>query len=234
MVTERRSFQRVYDLTERVLPSDVDTRSPEDNELGRFLVHRALAAYGVAQEKEIREHIHGAERKVINQSIADMVDANEVIPVKIGEVDGADYYALPKMLEQSADLGRLDSRVLFLSPFDNLVIQRERIKHLFAFDYTLECYLPAAKRKYGYFSLPILWREQFVGRLDPKADRKNKVLIIRNLVFEPQFQLSDDFLGKFGEALGDFAQFNQCERIELENVFPKEIKEPILRNTGKL
>ena len=234
MVAERRSFQRVYDLTERVLPSDVDTRSPEDDELGRFLVHRGLAAYGVARQKEIREHIHGAERKVINQSIADMVEASEVIPVKIEEVDGADYYALPKMLEQSADLKRLDWRVWFLSPFDNLVIQRERIKHLFAFDYTLECYLSAAKRKYGYFSLPILWGEQFVGRLDPKADRKNKVLIIRNLVFETQFQISDDFLGKFGEALGDFAQFNQCERIELENVFPKEIKEPILRTTGKL
>ena len=106
-----------------------------------------------------------------------MVEASEVIPVKIEEVDVADYYALPKMLEQSADLKRLDSRVWFLSPFDNLVIQRERIKHLFAFDYTLECYLPPAKRRYGYFSLPILWGEQFVGRLDPKADRKKKVLI---------------------------------------------------------
>jgi uncharacterized protein YcaQ len=229
MVKERRSFQRVYDLTERVLPSDVDTRSPEDNELGRFLVHRALAAYGVAQEKEIREHIHGAGRKVINQSIADMVDANEVIPVKIGEVDGADYYALPKMLEQSADLGRLDSRVWFLSPFDNLVIQRERIKHLFAFEYTLECYLQPAKRKYGYFSLPILWCEQFVGRLDPKADRKKKVLIIRNLVFEPEFIFKDEFLAEFLESLKNLMLFNQCESVELENVIPKKSKSAIRR-----
>ena len=229
MVTERRSFQRVYDLTERVLPSDVDIRSPEDGELGCFLVHRALSAYGVAQEKEIREHIRAAGKEVINQSIADMVDASEVIPVKIEEEDSADYYVLPKMLEQSADLQRLDSRVLFLSPFDNLVIQRERIKHLFAFDYTLECYLPAAKRKYGYFSLPILWGEQFVGRLDPKADRKKKVLIVRNLAFETEFIFQDEFLVEFLESLKNLMLFNQCESVELENVIPKKSKRMIQR-----
>ena len=91
------------------------------------------------------------------------------------------------------------------------------------------------KRKYGYFSLPILWGEEFVGRLDPKTDRKNKVLIVRNLVFEPQFQVSGDFLGEFGEALGDFAYFNQCERVEIENVSPIDLLEsirPLIKKTS--
>lgn len=229
MVSERRNFQRVYDLTERVLPEDVDTRYPGDDELGHFLVRRALSAYGVAREKEIREHIHAADKDVISQSLADMLDASEVIPVEIKGLDGADYYALPEMVEQSAGLERQSLHVCLLSPFDNLIIQRERIKNLFGFDYTLECYLPAAKRKYGYYSLPILWGEQFVGRLDPKAERKKKVLTVRNLVFEPQFQVNDEFLAEFERALTDFMHFNQCQSVEFENVSPKKVLKPLRR-----
>ena len=227
MVTKRRNFQRVYDLTERVLPEDIDTRYPDDNELGHFLVRRALSAYGVAREKEIREHIHAADKDVISQSLADMLDASEVIPVEIEGLEGTDYYALPELIEQTARLERLEPHVRLLSPFDNLVIQRERIKHLFGFDYTLECYLPAAKRKFGYYSLPILWGDQFVGRLDPKVNRKQKILIIRNLVFEPQFQVNDEFLSQFRRALRDFMQFNQCESVDFENVTPAANLKPL-------
>jgi uncharacterized protein YcaQ len=227
MVSERRNFQRVYDLTERVLPEDVDTRYPDDDELGRFLVQRALSAYGVAREKEVREHIHAANKDVISRSLANMLDTGEVIPVEIEGLHGADYYALPKVIEQATGLERLGSVVRLLSPFDNLVIQRERIKNLFDFNYTLECYLPAAKRLYGYFSLPLLWGEQFVGRLDPKADRKKKVLSVRNLVFEPQFQVNDEFLAEFRRALTDFMHFNQCESLEFENISPKEVSKPV-------
>lgn len=227
MVTERRSFQRVYDLTERVLPSDVDTRSPEDDELGRFLVHRALSAYGVAQEKEIREHIRAAGKEAITQSLAEMVESGELIRVEVESLDGVNYFAMPELVEESFHLDKIPTKVRFISPFDNVIIQRERINRLFNFDYTLECYLPPVKRKYGYFSLPILWGEQFVGRLDSKADRKNKVLIVRNLVFEPKILVGDEFLTRFVEALGDFADFNQCERVEIENVSPIDLLESI-------
>ena len=227
MVTERRSFQRVYDLTERVLPSDVDTRTPEDDELGRFLVHRALSAYGMAQEKEIREHIRAAGKEVIAQSVADMVDGRELIRVEVESLDGVNYFALPGWVEESSQLDKIPTKVHIISPFDNLIIQRERIKSIFDFDYTLECYLPAAKRKYGYFSLPILWGEQFVGRLDPKAERKKNVLIVRNLVFEPQFKASDEFLAKFARALVDFMHFNHCESVEIENIAPLGLLESI-------
>jgi len=217
----------VYDLTERVLPDEVDKRYPDDDELGCFLVRRALFAYGVAREKEIREHIRGAGREVISQSLADMVNASEIIPVDIEGLDSADYYALPEMIEQSVGLERLGQVVRLLSPFDNLVIQRERVKNLFDFDYTLECYLPKAKRNYGYFSLPILWGEQFVGRLDPKAEHKKKLLVVRNLVFEPHFQMSDEFIDEFGNALMEFAQFNQCEKLEFENISPEEMSKSL-------
>jgi uncharacterized protein YcaQ len=218
MITQRRNFQRVYDLTERVLPADVDVRFPDNAELGRFLVRRALTAYGVATAREMRDHIHGADAQVLEGSLADLVDAGEVVPVRIQGEESGDNFALMTTIESAAELKAPPPRVFLLSPFDNLIIIRKRTLRLFGFDYTLECYLPAAKRKYGYFVLPILWGEDLVGRLDPKADRKLKTLFVRNLYLEPEFDAIDAFLPAFAETLGAFTRFNQCERVELENV----------------
>ena len=223
MVTERRNFQRVYDLTERVLPDGIDTSLPTGDELGQFLVRRALAAHGVAREKVIREHIDAASKDVISKAIADLVDAAQIIPLKI-EDQRATYYALPETIEASARLGPAPPRVHLLSPFDNLIIQRERTRRLFGFDYALECYVPAARRKYGYFVLPILWGETLVGRLDPKAERKKKTLILRNLVFEPGLAAGGDFLPSFAGKLWDFARFNRCENMAFESVSPADLK----------
>lgn len=110
---------------------------------------------------------------------------------------------------------------------DNLIIQRERIKRLFGFDYAVECYVPAVKRRYGYFVLPILWGDRFVGRLDPKADRKKKVLIVRNLVFEPEFMAYDAFLPLLVNKLIELARFNDCERVIFEKVSPEEKRKPL-------
>jgi uncharacterized protein YcaQ len=224
MITERRNFHRVYDLTERVLPKGVDTCVPDDDELGQFLVRRALSAYALAQEKEIREHIRAASKKVISKSLADLVDLGEVMALRIKEDTDADYYALSEAITKSAKFREKQPRVFILSPFDNLIIQRERVKNLFGFDYALECYLPAAKRKFGYFTLPILCGENFVGRLDPKADRKKKTFVVRKLAFEPGLKALDEFLPIFANRLTELARFNQCEKIKLEKVAPKNIK----------
>jgi uncharacterized protein YcaQ len=84
--------------------------------------------------------------------------------------------------------------------------------------------VPAVKRKYGYFVLPILWGERFVGRLDPKADRKRKQFIVRNLLFEPDLVAFDQFLPLFAAKLWSFARFNGCDEIVLEQVSPSEMK----------
>jgi uncharacterized protein YcaQ len=223
MVTERRNFQRVYDLTERVLPEGTDTSLPTDDELGQFLVRRALSAHGVAREKAIREHIDAASKETISKALGDLIETAQVIPLKI-EDQRATYYTLPETIEKSARLQSTPPRVHLLSPFDNLIIQRERTRRLFGFDYALECYVPAARRKYGYFVLPILWGENLVGRLDPKAERKKKTLILRNLVFEPGFKAGGDFLSSFAGKLWDFARFNRCEKVALEKISPADLK----------
>jgi uncharacterized protein YcaQ len=131
---------------------------------------------------------------------------------------------LSSMVMVSARLKRTAPRLHLLSPFDNLIIQRDRIRSIFDFDYALECYVAPAKRKYGYFVLPILWGERFVGRLDPKADRKKKAFIVNNLVFEPGFKADDKFLSSFIQRLWDFARFNHCDKITAKKTSPASIK----------
>jgi len=210
MISERKNFQKIYDLTERVLPPEMDTTRPAEEELGRFHVRRALAGLGVAQEREIRDAFHIANRGTIAETLKQMQQAKEVIPLSVEGLDGT-YYALAETLEREDS--PLLNRAHILSPFDNLTIQRDRMERLFGFKYTIECYLPAARRKHGYFVLPVLWRDRLIGRLDSKADRTSKNFIVKKLWFEPQFQAFDEALPAFSETLAQFARFNGCNTV---------------------
>lgn len=238
MISERRNFQKIYDLTERVLPDDIDTRCPTDEELGEYFVRRALSAYGVAEERDIQvfmqpaagrdADIRAASTEVIKQSLADLRDSGDVIEIRIDGNDNSDFFALRETIKKSKNLKKRIPGVHILSPFDNLMTPRERIKRLFGFNYALECYVPEPKRKFGYFAMPILWKDAFAGRLDPKADTKKKVLFIRNLALEQQFHVSDDFLSSLADKLTAFARFNHCLEIKLEKTSPVRLR-PTLR-----
>lgn len=224
MIAERRNFQRVYDLRERVLPQGVDTSMPDEGELGAFLVRRALRSLGVATPPELQDHIRTTSRRVISRALDRLVESGEVVPVSIPGGSKEQDYALPEYLQISP---RISKRVSLLSPFDNLIANRDRVSRLFGFDYMLECYVPAAKRIYGYFVLAILWGTEFVGRLDPKADRQREVLVIHNLQFEPDFEQFDRLLPKLADRLLAFSRFNGCRQIELKRVSPQRIKRPL-------
>jgi len=227
MITERRKFGRIYDLTERVLPPDVDTRMPTTDEVGRFFVRRALQAFGLAQEAEIDDHIRATDKETLREALRELVANGDVVEVSIRELDNGTYYAFPETIETVGKLRRKTPRLHLLSPFDNFVIQRARIKKLFNFDYTIECYVPAPKRKHGYFVLPILWDERLVGRLDPKADRKTKTLQVKRLVLEDDFSPNDAFLEGLAAGLRDFAGFNGCESIAVESAQPVFLKKEL-------
>ena len=229
MISERKGFQKVYDLTERVLPSSTDTTRPTDEELGRFHVCRALAGLGVAQVSEIQAAFHIADRSLITRTLADMQQSNEVIHLSVEGLEDSTY-ALAETLEREEPL--VSNTAHILSPFDNLTIQRDRMERLFGFKYRIECYVPEAKRTYGYFVLPILWRNEIVGRLDSKADRKTKTLIAKKLWFEPGFEAFDKAMPSLAEALARFARFNGCKTIELSAIVPAGHKR-LLKNLVK-
>jgi uncharacterized protein YcaQ len=119
-----------------------------------------------------------------------------------------------------------------LSPFDNSVIQRERLKALFQYDYQLECYVPAAKRQYGYFCLPLLYRDEFVGRMDCKAHRKTGRLEIKSLHFEQHNFDEDSVIAAFADAMTQFCHFQKCDSVSLTKAHPKHLTQR-LRSTLK-
>jgi hypothetical protein len=220
MIRERRGFERVYDLSERVLPAGTDTRVPGDGELGRFIVQRALGALGVAGEREVRDYIRIGDRRIVAAAIAEMTASGEIGKLA-GEGQEGTVHALPAVLEAGTRLRLRQPSVRFLSPFDNMAIDRRRLKERFGFDYAFECYVPKHKRNHGYFVLPILFGENLVGRLDPKAERLNRTLVIRSLSIEPAFIGLDSLVSGLDRALGEFARFNGCAKVVLERIQPE-------------
>jgi len=233
MVSERRNFQKVYDLTERVIPEHIDLTFPDADETGRFLVRRALKAMGIANEKEIQKYLQPevdrdsdlrvVDKNTISRIIRELTEAKEIVAIHIEDENNSTNFGLWQTLSGNNEVYRVNS-VHILSPFDNLIIQRERLKRFFHFEYKLECYLPEARRKYGYFVLPILYGTQFVGRMDSKADRKSKTFLVKNLMFEDGFVPQEEFLYHFSEALQKLSRFNGCNHIAFSKIIPEKIK----------
>ena len=226
MVTERRSFQRIYDLAERVLPPDLNTTKPTPGELARFEARRTLGNLGFAAQGNVQWGRWG-KKPVPEDIVQELVETSEVTPFEIEGVEDQSFYAFTSALE-AVSVPPTEPRVVhILSPFDNLIIHRGWLKTYFDFAYKFEAYTPKAKRIYGYFTLPILWGEQIVGRMDAKADRKPKTFIIRNLLFEPQFDEVDALFPALADKLWAFAAFNGCERFVIEKVAPGDLKVPL-------
>ncbi len=209
MVSHRQNFQRFYDLKERILPDWVDTSFPTEAESYRYLILRSLSAMGIGTLVDIQNHFMTRAKPLFEKYLATLVEAGEIIKVNVaGSQD--EYFILPDSLHSLSTV-KADAKLYLLSPFDNLVIQRPRLKRLFGFDYTLECYVPPAKRVYGYWSLPMLYKDSFVGRVDCKADRKAKRLIINSIHWERGIKPSPPLQKALDKSLSAFAVFCGCD-----------------------
>jgi len=228
MIRERRNFQRVYDLTERVLPDDVDTLKPGEEEEKEFFIRKALGAMGVATERDINGYI-GVSGK-LNEWVQKMVQSKEIVEIDIEGIRKPYYILREDVVELEKGGQEGDSEVSLLSPFDNLIILRDRTSALFQFHYSLEAYVPKSKRKYGYFCLPILWGTRLVGRIDPKVDRQGKVLLLRHVHLEKRELNQSRFFSAFSRALREFCRFHDCELVELSQEIPGEIRHRLERD----
>ena len=222
MVSERRKFQKIYDLTERVLPQDVDATFPSNDEIGEFMVNSCLRAHGIASEKEISGHLKAANRKTVKKAIGRLQEADRITESHIEGISGS-YYLFPRTLEAAAEID-IPAEIHILTPFDNLVIMRERVKTLLGFDYALECYVKPADRVHGYFVLPVIFGDKFICRMDCKAERKKRELLIKNLLFEPDVDFAE-FIAPFTAKMKAFAEFNGCDRMIVEKVSPANLSD---------
>jgi uncharacterized protein YcaQ len=227
MVTRKKDFHKVYDLPRNIIPHDIDTTMPTPEEFARYVIRRCLQSMGIAYAKEMAWRAHYVKNNLVKKELEKMVIEGEIAQVTIDGLKAAPMYMLPAYKNKKIQLG---DDAFILSPFDALNVFRHRLKDFFDFDYQIECFVPAPKRKYGYFSLPVLLGDTFVARMDSKADRKQSTLIVHNLHFEP-VKLSKPMIEKLTDALTAFAKFNQCHEIIFKKTNNKQYVKAIKEGT---
>jgi uncharacterized protein YcaQ len=214
MVSKRNGFQKVFDLTERVVPENVDQSMPSEQEYFDHLIMTFLNAHGIGTAAEMTYLLKGLKPS-IEARCNELVEDQRLVMI---DVAGKYYFARSDFeVRLNQKLSR--HKVKILSPFDNLLIQRQRMRDLFNFDYQIECYVTAKKRKFGYFVLPFLCGQEFAGRMDAKIDRKTKILTISKLFFESEAHRSCEH--ELEKSLNGFLKFNGGESLKIEDVLVK-------------
>lgn len=178
-VAGRRSFERQYDLSERVVPQHIrDQPTLEPDDARRVLVQRAIRHHGIGTAGDIADYyrlkIAGTE-----QALADLVEQGSVLPVTVRGWKERGY------LDATAAMPRKVDGQALLCPFDPLIWHRPRTERMFGMHYRIEIYTPEAKRTYGYYVFPLLVGDAFVGRFDLKADRAEGSLLVQASWLEP-------------------------------------------------
>ncbi|KXK52319.1 MAG: hypothetical protein UZ05_CHB002001325 [Chlorobi bacterium OLB5] len=205
----RKNFQKVYDLPERFLTAAVNTEMPSYEELAEHLIMKSITSGGITAENEFT-YLRYHNRNITKKVLIDLTENSKIIPVKISNDEKTIYYSTTKILNKLNNAFKFSNDVYILSPFDNLVIQRGRLKKIFGYDYVIECYLPAHKRKFGYFCLPVLYGDKIAGKIDTRADRKTGELTVINEFWETGVKTNKDFRNIYLNKLNELALFAGC------------------------
>jgi uncharacterized protein YcaQ len=224
MIAGREKFQRVYDLTERVLPKWVDTSEPSVEERDRFWVERGAKSLGVCSARQAGDYTWMKVTKS-RPHLETLIKNGILLPIKGRLADGQTVDLVIhrdnlSLLEQAADGAFKAERTTFLSPFDNLFWASKRDEMLWGFHRVLEAYIPGPKRVYGYYCLQILHKDRLVGRFDPKLERKTGTLILRALYLEPGVKLSEQLVSDIAAAMRDFMAFHEAKELVIERSEP--------------
>ena len=208
-IAARRNFQRAYDLTERVIPRRwLDAPTPPEDETLRTFALLAIAGRGALTEAAIREHwrLKGGKARLHHHLLA-LVDEGRLREVEV-EDGGPPFYVLPE-----AELDGPGAPPTLVCPFDNLVWDRPLLERLFGFRHVIEVYKREHEREFGYYVLPLLAGDRFVGRADLKADRVEGVLRVKRFTREPK--LRGDVATKLERAAARLARVLGLERAAM-------------------
>jgi uncharacterized protein YcaQ len=230
----REGNRRYYDLTERLFPPAILGAERPDREQRRHRLHSRYKAHGLLGESGQSELWYGigparASAKDPPGTVtrtelrAELVDAGELVPVVVEGVRSTRYVLreeadLLRSSEAESGAGRgLDApSVVLLAPLDPLAWDRNLLRDLFDFDYVWEVYVPAARRRWGYYVLPLVWGDRFVGRIEPRIDRKGGAIRVLGLWWQDGFspRRSEGFVEAMRLALAAYARFGGVSRID--------------------
>jgi uncharacterized protein YcaQ len=235
MISRRENFHRVYDLRERVLanalPDWEDALAPNEQEVRRALALKAVCALGVAPARWVSDYFR-TPKKGVAGLLEELAEEGSLLRATV-ENSSETAYVHPdnaKVAERILSGTLRSSVTTLLSPFDPVVWDRARASELFGFDYKIEVYTPAAKRRYGYYSLPILHDGALVGRLDAKAHRKQGTFEVKAIHLEPDVSVSDGLAASIAGALRRCAEWHNTPEVRVRRSDPRELAE-MLRNS---
>ncbi|HUG06741.1 MAG TPA: crosslink repair DNA glycosylase YcaQ family protein [Candidatus Limnocylindria bacterium] len=219
LVAGRAGQERLWDLTERCVPAKALVSTSTPAKLVREATVRALRALGVATATQIRDMLPGAVRDSVQKEIASLARSGELVRARVASGDGtlkgtwyvhaADAQRIPAL---ERDWG---GRTTLLSPFDTLIRDRARAEALFGMRYRIEIYVPAAKREYGYWAMPILHEDRLIGRIDPRVDRERETLVVNAVHHEPGAPRDRATGRAVARALDDLAAFTGMSRVSV-------------------
>lgn len=174
-IAAREGMVKTYDLIGRHFDWETSPKAATERQGVAYLLDRALRSQGLVSLESIC-HLNAPAKKAVRELIEARVKRRQLLPVTLEGAEKAVHWAEPQALEPPPALA---PRVHILSPFDPLIIQRKRLKLFFDYDHIFEAYVPAAKRRYGYFALPVLVGDQVVAAIDLKTDRNSGTVLVQ-------------------------------------------------------
>ncbi|HEX7588649.1 MAG TPA: crosslink repair DNA glycosylase YcaQ family protein [Anaerolineae bacterium] len=233
MVAGRDGLQKTWDLSERCLPEWTPREKWSEREIVRAAAQRSLRALGVATAQQISRHYVRGRYPNLQNALDELETEKRIEQVQIVEDDatwrGVWYIHADDLLLLDRMDQKWEPRTTLLSPFDNLICDRARTQLLFGFDYTIEIYVPAAQRKYGYYVLPILHGDQLIGRIDSKMDRQQNLLQINAVYAEPNAPKTKRTARAIADAIEELGTFLGASEISVSHRVPAAWKRDLRR-----
>jgi uncharacterized protein YcaQ len=225
LVSGRKGITKLWDLRERCLPEWTPRDDLSWPEAVYKSAQKSLKALGAGHVRHIERHFTRSNYPGLDEALEKLESENLIQKIEIEE-DGATWPGSWYVHTQSlAALDRIEAgdwkpRTNILSPFDNLICDRDRTEQLFDFHFRIEIYVPKAKRQYGYYVMPILQGDRLIGRIDPKLDRKAKKLVVHNVYAEPEALMNLETGRDVAGAIRDLAGFLGVEDIDYTGDIP--------------
>jgi uncharacterized protein len=214
--SHRTNFTKFYDLAHRVIPENIRNRKQSDPEQLDWLCHAALDRLGFGTLAEIQKFWDATDAVEVKAWAANA----GLVPVNVQAADGVwnTAFAPADIESRLTALGNPTTRLRILNPFDPAIRDRNRLSRLFGFDYRVEMFVPAAKRKWGYYVYPMLEGSRFIGRIEAKADRAGGVLTVSNLWAEPGVTWTAPRRAKLDAELARLARLAGVTKVDRADV----------------
>ena len=212
VIHHREKYRRYYSFTEKRIPEEfLDEEKITIEETFRKMLIRRIEQLGIlamTNNAETLGLVRGARKEVKG-----MIERGEIKEIKVEGMERK-YLTTEKMLEKAEEKG--DERMRFIAPLDPLVWDRRMVKEIFEYDYIWEVYKPVKKRKYGYYCLPVFYKGEFIGRIDPKINRKSKRLEVKEGLWEDGKEITEEIKEKARKAIIKLSEYLKVEEIVFE------------------